>query len=262
MPTLIHAIHHLSVTTERFDADVIGFGQMLEREPASSACEKMPRSAVFEVGNVHVYLIEHDRSGLAELCFAVGDISRMARRLKRLGLAAELDGTSTLTLSSDDSRGLSLSFVESDPDVVLPASADDTGVIGLDHVVIESSHAESTGFLLGAQLGLDMRLDVSNQDWGARLMFFRCGDLIVEVYHPLNRAAANTQVDNFFGLSWRVRDAEATRQRFAGLGRDVSEVRAGRKPGTQVFTLRDTNAGVPSLFVQPHPIKNPQKQYQ
>ena len=255
MPTLIHAIHHLTVTTERFDDDVIGFGQILGREPASSDCEQTPRSAVFEVGNVRVHLTEHDHSGLAELCFAVADISRMARRLKRLGLPGALDGASTLTLSSGDSRGLSLSFTECDPGVVPATSADDTGVIGLDHVVIESSHAESTGFLLGAQLGLDMRLDLSNQDWGARLMFFRCGDLIVEVYHPLNRAAANTQVDNFFGLSWRVRDAEATRQRLADLGRDVSEVRAGRKPGTRVFTLRDTNAGVPSLFVQPHPAK-------
>ena len=40
--------------------------------------------------------------------------------------------------------------------------------------------------------------------------------------------------DNLWGLSWRVADIDATRARLLAAGVDVSEVRAGRKPGTRV----------------------------
>ena len=37
----------------------------------------------------------------------------------------------------------------------------------------------------------------------------------------------------------------------AGAGLDVSEVRAGMKPGTRVFTVRDGTCGVPTLMIEP-----------
>ena len=46
---------------------------------------------------------------------------------------------------------------------------------------------ERAAALYGARLGLDMALDRSHPDWG-RLMFFRCGDLIVEVVAPAGQA--------------------------------------------------------------------------
>src|SRR4029450_10131822 len=73
--------------------------------------------------------------------------------------------------------------------------------------------------LYGARLGLDMARDRSRPDW-ARLMFFRCGDLIVEVVH---RPDANADKDKLWGLSWRVADIDATRARRASAGIDVSE---------------------------------------
>ena len=36
----------------------------------------------------------------------------------------------------------------------------------------------------------------------------------------------------------------------AAAGLDVSEVRAGRKPGTRVLTLRDGTCGVPTLLLE------------
>ena len=47
---------------------------------------------------------------------------------------------------------------------------------------------ERAAALYGARLGLDMALDRSHPDWG-RLMFSRCGDLIVEVTHRPGKPA-------------------------------------------------------------------------
>lgn len=57
--------------------------------------------------------------------------------------------------------------------------------------------------------------------------------------------------DSFYGLSWRVPHAAQTQQRLADSGFDVSEVRKGRKPGTEVLTVRDRTSGVATLLLQP-----------
>ena len=120
----------------------------------------------------------------------------------------------------------------------------------MDHVVISTADPERAAALYGARLGLDMALDRSHPDWG-RLMFFRCGDLIVEVVQrPGKDAAADTAHDKLWGLSWRVADIDATRARLAAAGVDVSDVRNGRKPGTRVLTVRNGTCGIPTLLVE------------
>ena len=121
-------------------------------------------------------------------------------------------------------------------------------ILGLDHIVVSTEDPERAAALYGARLGLDMALDRSHQDWG-RLMFFRCGDLIVEVVcRPV--AGADQTHDRLWGLSWRVADIDATRARLAAAGLDVSEVRIGRKPGTRVVSVRDGTCGIHTLLVE------------
>ena len=122
----------------------------------------------------------------------------------------------------------------------------DAPVTAMDHVVVSSADPERAAALYGARLGLDMALDRSHPDWG-RLMFFRCGDLIVEVVH---RPDADADKDKLWGLSWRVAEIDATRARLASAGIDVSEVRTGRKPGTRVLTVRNGTCGIPTLLVE------------
>ena len=147
-------------------------------------------------------------------------------------------------------HGVRLFFLQQ---AALPPSrlltAEPAAVSGLDHVVIRTPDPERATALYGARLDLDMRLDRSNPAWGARLLFFRCGDLIVEVAHDLE-AGVGDGPDRLWGLSWRVPDAEAARTRLAAAGLDVSEVRRGRKPGTRVLTLRDGTCGVPTLLLE------------
>jgi catechol 2,3-dioxygenase-like lactoylglutathione lyase family enzyme len=140
-----------------------------------------------------------------------------------------------------------------EPDPVPPSVScgrEAGAVTGLDHVVIRTPDPERAAALYGARLGLDLKLDRSNPAWGSRLMFFRCGDLIVEIAHDLG-AAVSPGPDRVWGLSWRVPDAESARVRMKGAGLDVSDVRPGRKPGTRVFTVRDRTCGVPTLVLEP-----------
>ena len=149
-------------------------------------------------------------------------------------------------------HGVPIAFVER-----AGAAATDRGdagarVSGLDHVVIRSPDPERAIALYGGRLGLDLRLDRSNPAWNARLLFFRCGDLVVEIAHDL-AAGISHGPDGLWGLSWRVPGVDSARARLAAAGVSVSEVRAGRRPGTHVLTVRSHTGGVPTLVIGPMP---------
>jgi catechol 2,3-dioxygenase-like lactoylglutathione lyase family enzyme len=200
--------------------------------------------------------------GLASICFRTNDIAKLHRRLDRLTLKPEpiaeaesRDTTSGVTLSwkrtraaTDTTRGVRLFFLELAKERPLSVRTSPASVTAMDHVVVATADPERAAALYGARLGLDMALDRSHPDWG-QLMFFRCGDLIVEVVH---RPGKDTDAarDRLWGLSWRVADADATRARLASEGLDVSDVRTGRKPGTRVLTVRSGTCGIPTLLVE------------
>jgi catechol 2,3-dioxygenase-like lactoylglutathione lyase family enzyme len=207
-------------------------------------------------------VIAEQGEGLASICFRSGDIAKMHRRLDRLALKPEpitdaesRDETSGATLSwkrtraaTDATRGVRLFFLEMAKERPRSVPSADAPITAMDHVVISSADPERAAALYGARLGLDMALDRSHPDWG-RLMFFRCGDLIVELVHRPD-ANADQAHDKLWGLSWRVADIDATRARLASAGIDVSEVRTGRKPGTRVLTVRNGTCGIPTLLVE------------
>lgn len=281
-PPIVHALDHVVVAVRDLEAAVAAYRTLLGRAPAWRAEAHGGGATVvtFALANVAVELMAPSGSGataerlaavldaqgqgLASLAFATTDIERAHRRLARLGLEPEpiTDGASTdaetgarrpwrrTRAAAAATHGVRLFFLQQAP---LPASrplvAEPAAVSGLDHVVIRTPDPERATALYGARLALDMRLDRSNPAWGARLLFFRCGDLIVEVAHDL-RAGVGDGPDRLWGLSWRVPDADAARARLRAAGLDVSEVRAGRKPGTRVLTLRDGTCGVPTLLLE------------
>src|SRR6266702_948883 len=200
--------------------------------------------------------------GLASLCFRTSDIAKMHRRLERLSLKPEpvsaaesRDATSEATLSwkrtraaTDATRGVRLFFLELAKERPLSVRTGPASITAMDHVAVSTPDPERAAALYGARLVLDMALDRSHPDWG-RLMFFRCGDLIVELVHRPD-AGADQAHDKVWGLSWRVADVDATRARLASAGIDVSEVRTGRKAGTRVLTVRNGTCGIPTLLVE------------
>jgi catechol 2,3-dioxygenase-like lactoylglutathione lyase family enzyme len=200
--------------------------------------------------------------GLASICFRTNAIAKMHRRLDRLSLKPEpvaeaesRDTTSGATLSwkrtraaTDATRGVRLFFLELAKERPLSVRTSAASITAMDHVVVATADPERAAALYGARLGLDMALDRSHPDWG-QLMFFRCGDLIVEVVHRPGKVTDAAR-DRLWGLSWRVADADATRARLASAGLDVSDVRTGRKPGTRVLTVRTGTCGIPTLLVE------------
>jgi catechol 2,3-dioxygenase-like lactoylglutathione lyase family enzyme len=205
--------------------------------------------------------------GLASLCFRTSDIAKTHRRLDRLTLKPEAvaevesrDETTGAVLSwkrtraaTDATRGVRMFFMERETERPLSVRTTTSSITAMDHVVVSTDDPERAAALYGARLGLDMALDRSHPEWG-RLMFFRCGDLIVEVTHrpgrERNKAEAEAP-DRLRGICWRVADIDGVHARLVAAGVDVSEIRTGRKPGTRVMTVRTGTCGVPTLLVQP-----------
>ena len=176
------------------------------------------------------------------LGFAADDLAETARMLERRGVPA--DGNA---LSRSACHGVAMSLTarrEAPP--APPARAD--APHALDHVVVHTPNPDRAVALYGGRLGLDLRLDRANPQWGTRLMFFRCGGAVVEISADL-KAPAGDGPDRVTGLAWRVADPVAAQARLAAAGLDVSPVRPGRKPGTQVFTVRAGVPGAPALML-------------
>jgi catechol 2,3-dioxygenase-like lactoylglutathione lyase family enzyme len=280
---MITALDHVVIAVRDLDAGVSAYRTLLGRAPSwrAEAYGGGAEIAAFSLANVSVELIapSHDGpmaerlrdvldthgEGLASVAFAVDDIDAAHRRLARVGLDPEpiTVGESVDRLSGAQRRwrrtrvsttatfGVRIFLMRHDtPPPPAQSAAGPAAVTGLDHVVIRTADPERAAALYGARLGLDLGLDRSNPEWGARLMFFRCGDLIVEIAHDL-KGGVSSGPDRLWGLSWRVWNAEAAQGRLQAAGLHVSPVRAGRKPGTRVFTVSDRTCGVPTLMLQP-----------
>ncbi|WP_439100731.1 VOC family protein [Congregibacter sp.] len=267
MASPIRAIDHVTISVADLEADANHYATLFATPPVFQGQRDGKETAVFQTGNIAVHLHESGKPlGLEGICFAGDTLPRMKRRLSQVGIAAEEDIAHDPHGSEDHhpvivadpatTRHIQLSFIEQ----THRSRTDDRGLgNGLDHIVIASQKAESTAFLLGCQLGLDLRMDMSRPEWNARLMFFRCDDLIVEVFEQLKDEAVagardlDSSVlpgDSFYGLTWRVTDADASHMRLRDAGFDVSGVRKGRKPGSRVLTVRNKTAGVATLLIE------------
>jgi len=185
---------------------------------------------------------------LAKMVFATGALDAAERLLGRRavpttrGVLLEIDPAA--------SHGTPIALVErQDAPPPSPALCDEAAAIGeLDHVVIRSPNPERAIAFYAGRLGLDLRLDRSNPQWGARLLFFRCGDLVVEIAHDLRRGVSDVP-DTLWGLSWRAADIAAAQARLKAAGVVVSEVKPGRRPGTQIVAVSDRTNGVPTILI-------------
>lgn len=198
----------------------------------------------FQLANAALEIRAGDGDRLAALAFAVEDLGSAAGGLRRRGLAFTDEGA----LAGGPGPGVDLRLTAAR--AARAVSTSDEAVAALDHVVIATRRADRALALYGARLGLDLRLDRRNPAFGARLLFFRCGEAVLEISAPLDETGEDAP-DRISGLAWRVKDPAAARARLAGAGFDVSDVRPGRKPGTAVFTLRSGVVGAPALIIGP-----------
>ncbi|MDE2361556.1 MAG: VOC family protein [Hyphomicrobiales bacterium] len=270
---MIHSIRHLSLVTADIDVAAEDYALLLGRKADGAIEADGTRQVWFSTGNIRLALIAPTGAGaladaararlaargegLWEIAFAVDDLDAAkhlcARRalepgeqcatpISKGGARCELR---TLRISRDATHGLDITIVEALRDYGPPAAI--ASVSALDHIVIRTPNPNRAVEIYGGRFGLDLRLDRANPAWGARQLFFRCGDLVFEVVHPL-REGVGDGPDLHGGLSWRTDDIAAARARLTGAGFNLSEVRQGRKPGSQVCTVRDRNHGVPTIL--------------
>lgn len=281
---MIYALDHIAYVVHDLEAALDGYTRLFGRAPNWRADMHGASQAWFQFGNMALDVISPTGEGptgdaiRARLAshgegfygvgFSVPDVAEAGRRFERVGLKNRLGEEVTTNpetgatrrwvmanLSPKGTHGVNLFLVEQAPGAerwpVAPVTVDEgSSVSGLDHIVIRTPNPDRAAALYGARMGLDMRLDRSNPDWGTRLMFFRVGDLVVEIAHDL-KAGVSEGPDSPWGLTWRVANIEAAHHRMSGQKIEVSEIRTGRKPGTRVFTVRNAPGGVPTLVIGP-----------
>jgi catechol 2,3-dioxygenase-like lactoylglutathione lyase family enzyme len=273
---MISGFDHAPIIVRDLDAAVARYTAMLGRGPSWIGRHDGARHAWFQLANIALEVIQADGDGAtgdnirlwledrdegpSAIGFSTPAFDDARRTLERRGVSVRppeemrsVDESGREHLlrfamtSASATRGLQLFLVEREasatPWPVSPPVADEAAAIAaIDHVVVRTANAEAAIALYGAKLGLDLRLDRSNPDWGSRLLFFRCGDAVVEIGAALDGLVSD-EPDRLGGFAWRAPDPEQARARMAAAGLDVSELRKGRKPGTSVFTIRDAVGG-------------------
>ncbi|TYQ10355.1 UNVERIFIED_ORG: glyoxalase/bleomycin resistance protein/dioxygenase superfamily protein [Gordonia westfalica J30] len=172
--------------------------------------------------------------------FPVDDVAAMHRLLTRRGFAVVestlgvIGETTPLGVAASDTRGES-------------AHAGD--LTGMDHLVFTCDNRDRAVALFGGVFGLDFRLDQPIGD-NARQLFFRAGDLIIEVVTAVTSTEPPTPAaTSLWGVAWRSTDVEATHARLRSGGLDLSEIRTGRKKGTRIFTVRERALGTRTVII-------------
>jgi catechol 2,3-dioxygenase-like lactoylglutathione lyase family enzyme len=249
------------------DAAAAGYARLLGVEPQRQDGGGAKR-AWFWLGNMGLEVIAPDGEGpsgdrvrarLDEagegqwlVAFTADDLDSTARLCERRGLAISERTERAVMFQPSATGGIQVALMGFPP----LASQAKGHVAALDHVVIRTANIDRAVANFGGRLGLDLRLDRANQKWGARQLFFRAGDAVVEFGASLKHPASDAP-DSFGGLAWRVTDPDAAAAGLADAGFDVSEVRPGRKPGTKVFTVRNAPAGVPTIMMSAEPAPEP-----
>ncbi len=281
---MIQALDHIAYVVNDLEAALDGYTRLFGRAPNWRGDMHGASQVWFQLGNMALDVIAptgegpvgdtirariaSHGEGIWGVGFAVPDLAQAGHRFERVGLKAwpreeittnpDTGATrrwAVASLAPKATHGVNLFLVEQAPGAQpwppAPVTVDEgSSVSGLDHVVIRTPNPDRAAALYGARMGLDMRLDRSNPDWGTRLMFFRVGDLVVEIAHDL-KAGVGDGPDSPWGLSWRVANVEAAHHRMAGQKIEVSEIRKGRKPGTRVFTVKSVPGGAPTLVIGP-----------
>lgn len=215
--------------------------------------------------SLRAHLDEHG-DGPYALAFGTADADVCAAALRERGIAAASptdgggrDGSSgaerrwrNVFVPAAATRGVTMFTIEhqSPPEALplIPPADAAAAIDGIDHVVVMTTDAEGAIDLYRERLGLRLAFDRTFEQRGLRLLFFRIAGITVELAAPLGASAAP---DRFWGISYRVLDIDAARARLAAAGFDVSEIRAGHKPGTRVCTVRSETHGVATLLIQP-----------
>lgn len=271
---MITALDHIVALSLDIDRAVDDYRLIMGADPVFRGESDGVASAVFSVGNTAIEILAPAGDGesaarlrqlfgagtrLASLVFATVD-SKEAHRLsgrKGLGPGEIIEGGqpaldrhwTRFRLDDGVMAGVRAFVIEADRDLPQPAASEGC-VTGLDHLVIQTPNPDRAVANYSGRLGIRLALDRVYPKFDTRFLFFRIGNLSLEVVQQLTGANDGSGPDKLWGLTWAANKLEPVRDRLAAAGRSVSDIRQGRKPGTRVFTLRDHNLDIPTLFIE------------
>jgi catechol 2,3-dioxygenase-like lactoylglutathione lyase family enzyme len=262
---MITAVSHLAFAADDVEAASADYALLLDRKPQRLHTADGKRLDRFQLANVAFEISPADGrgEGLKNIAFEAVDIETTLRKLGRRGLGvgavaeeafSAIGGGSGMTrrlaeISPASTHGVAIAVVET---LTRPDMGGLRSVSGLDHVVIRSPNPERAVALYGARLGLDFALDRTNADWGSRLLFFVCGGVRVEIGHSLTKGVSDLP-DSLWGVAWRVADCTETQARLQAAGVATSDGKSGRRPGSQVLTVRSHTRNVPTIVLSAVP---------
>ena len=274
---MITALDHFVLLCPEIEPATADYTLLLGAAPAWEAAQDGVATAVFALGNTALELMAPAGEGstadklremtadgpkLTTLVYRSDDLAGDHHLMTRRGLhpseisdgsSAHVETGATRTWQRfripDEKMGGVKTFLIQAEAPLTPAPAAPGTATALDHLVINTPNPERAVATYGARLGLRFALDRTAEQWKTRFLFFRTGGLTLEVIHRLGESQAPEDSDAIWGLTWETDDLDAAHVRLSQAGRDVSELRTGRKPGSRVFTVRDGTQNVPTLFI-------------
>jgi catechol 2,3-dioxygenase-like lactoylglutathione lyase family enzyme len=118
----------------------------------------------------------------------------------------------------------------------------------VDHLVLRTADAQACIDLFSVGLGIRLALDKKAPQWGGRMLFFRAGELTLEVIEPITD---KPERDYFWGLAYQCPELSAMAASLTNSGVALSDIRDGRKPGTRVASVKSHTLGIPTLLIEP-----------
>lgn len=274
---MITALDHFVLVCPDLETAISEYQLLLGLDPAWRTDDDGVGTAVFAVGNTAIELMGPTGEGavanklremtqegacLTTLVYRSDDITGDHHLITRRGLSpSEVAKSTSMHVDTADKRSWQRfripdekmagikTFVLQPETALAPSTPPSGAVTSLDHLVINTPNPERAVATYGARLGLRFALDRTAEQWKTRFLFFRLGGLTLEVIHRLGEAHDMSADDTIWGLTWETDDLAAAHARLSAAGLDVSERRIGRKPGSEVFTIRNGTQGVPTLFI-------------
>jgi len=253
---MLTRLDHFVLLTRDFHSAVKDYQVLLGFKPDKFENRHGFQTALFRTGNIGLEIMAPQSaaalsrtdeilakasSKLTSLAFGAPDLTEAHRILGRRG-GEPSEISSSFRLSNTICAGVK-TFIVSEKALPLDKN------ICLDHLVINTPNPDRAIAHYGARLGIRFALDRANEDWGIRFLFFKLDDIVLEVIHRSGQKHDPLAPDEPWGLTWKVADLAAHHERLAKQGVTISEIRTGRKPGTQVFTVKSHTDDIPTLFL-------------
>lgn len=290
--TLELRLDHVVIAVHNLDAATQDYNALLGRRPSWQGSHPTygTRNTLYRIDNTYVELLALAEApgretwageltrflaergeGLYALALGTGDVDATTREVRKRGLqvADPADGAGIDELSGlkrewrnaqvlvESSRGARIFLIEhrSPEGALRPAPLNAQGgdfVKRLDHAIVLSPDMMETRRLWNDVLGARLALDRTFPDRHTRIMFFRLGDITVEISGGAQQSSEGLgKPDRLWGLAWGVDDLDAMCQRLQAEGIRTSGVRPGIKPGTRVATVREEYThGVATLLIE------------